>query len=163
MKLQPYHEGSWFAVPLINGGFAAGLVARMSPQGKIMLAYLFGPKRPAMPTLAELQSLTAQDALKAIRTGDMALANGRWPVLGDAERFDRNDWPVPVFIRRSDTLKRAWQATYADDPAKPEREVSVPYETEGLESDSLYGYGSTELLLTKLLEQPDPAHQNLPQ
>jgi hypothetical protein len=150
---QPYYEGSWFAVPLINGGYAAGLVARMSPQGKIMLAYLFGPKRATMPTLADVQALKAGDAVKAIRTGDMALANGRWPVLGEAGHFDRNDWPVPVFIRRSDALKRAWQATYADDPAKPEREVSVPYETSGLESDSLYGYGSTELLLTKLLEQ----------
>jgi hypothetical protein len=149
---QPYHEGSWFAVPLINGGYAAGLVARMSPQGKIMLAYLFGPKRAVMPTLADVQDLKAGDALKAIRTGDMALANGRWPVLGEAEQFERNDWPVPVFIRRSDALKRAWQATYADDPAKPEREVSVPYETAGLETDSLFGYGSTELLLTKLLE-----------
>jgi hypothetical protein len=149
---QPYHEGSWFAVPLINGGYAAGLVARMSPQGKIMLAYLFGPKRAVMPTLADVQDLKAGDALKAIRTGDMALANGRWPVLGEAEHFERNDWPVPVFIRRSDALKRAWQATYADDPAKPEREVSVPYETAGLETDSLFGYGSTELLLTKLLE-----------
>lgn len=149
---QPYHEGSWFAVPLINGGYAAGLVARMSPQGKIMLAYLFGPKRAVMPTLADVQELKAGDALKAIRTGDMALANGRWPVLGEAAHFERNDWPVPVFIRRSDALKRAWQATYADDPAKPEREVSVPYETAGLETDSLFGYGSTELLLTKLLE-----------
>lgn len=149
---QPYHEGSWFAVPLNNGGYAAGLVARMSPQGKIMLAYLFGPKRATIPTLADVQGLTAADAAKAIRTGDMALANGRWPVLGDVENFNRNDWPVPVFIRRSDSLKRAWQATYADDPAKPEREISVPYETGGLESDSLFGYGSTELLLTKLLE-----------
>ena len=149
---QPYHEGSWFAVPLINGGYATGLVARMSPQGKIMLAYLFGPKRLTMPTLEDVQGLKAGDAIKAIRTGDMALANGRWPVLGEAGHFDRNDWPVPVFIRRSDALKRAWQATYADDPAKPEREVSVPYETAGLESDSLFGYGSTELLLTKLLD-----------
>jgi hypothetical protein len=30
--------------------------------------------------------------------------------------------------------------------------VSVPYDTEGLESDSLFGYGSAELLMTKLLE-----------
>jgi hypothetical protein len=150
--LQPYREGSWFAVPLRNGGYAAGLVARLSPQGKIMLAYLFGPKFEKVPTLEQVQGLRASDALKAIRTGDMALANGRWPVIGQYERFDRADWPVPVFIRRADALKRAWRATYSDDPAKPEREVSVPYETEGLETDSLYGYGSTELLLTKLLE-----------
>ncbi|AKU20300.1 Imm26 family immunity protein [Massilia sp. NR 4-1] len=154
MRLKPYREGSWFAVPLRHGGYATGLVARLSPQGKIMLAYLFGPKREDVPALEEVASLTAQDALKAIRTGDVALANGRWPVIGDAEEWQRADWPVPVFIRRADALKRAWRATYADDPARPEKEVSVPYETEGLESDSLYGYGSTELLLTKLLEPP---------
>jgi hypothetical protein len=152
MKLQPYREGSWFAVPLRNGGYATGLVARMSPQGKIVLVYLFGPRFDSVPRLEEVSGLRAADALKAIRTGDMALANGRWPVIGDGAGFARADWPVPVFIRRHDALRRAWRATYADDPAKPEREVSVPYETEGLELDSLYGYGSTELLLTKLLE-----------
>lgn len=152
MKLLPYREGSLFAVPLRNGGYATGLVARLSPQGKIMLAYLFGPKFEKLPTLEQVQGLRASDALKAIRTGDMALDNGRWPIIGDAATFDRADWPVPVFIRRADALKRAWRATYSDDPAKPEKEVSVPYETEGLELDTLYGYGSTELLLTKLLE-----------
>jgi hypothetical protein len=152
MKLQPYREGSWFAVPLKNGGYATGLVARLSPQGKVMLAYLFGPTHWTLPTLAEVQELKPADALKVIRTGDVAVANGRWPVIGNMVNYRREDWPVPMFIRRADALKRAWQATYADDPAKPEREVSVPYETQGLESDSLYGYGSTELLMTKRLE-----------
>jgi hypothetical protein len=46
--------------------------------------------------------------------------------------------------------------TYSDaDPSRSEREESVPYDTQGLEADSLYGYGSTELLLTKLLEPAD--------
>lgn len=155
MKLQPYREGTWFAVPLRHGGYATGLVARMSPAGKIMLAYLFGPKRDAIPTLAAVSRLQAADALKALRTGDMALANGRWPVIGDTDpaQWQRSAWPVPLFIRRADALKRAWRATYSDnDPGKPEREESVPYDTEGLEADSLYGYGSIELLLTKLLD-----------
>jgi hypothetical protein len=152
MKLQPYREGSWFAIPLGNGGYATGLVARLSPQGKVMLAYLFGPTHWTRPTLADVQELKPADALKVIRTGDVAVANGRWPVIGNVLDFRREEWPVPMFIRRADTLKRAWQSTYADDPARPEREVSVPYETQGLESDSLFGYGSTELLMTKLLE-----------
>ncbi|MES2264035.1 MAG: Imm26 family immunity protein [Pseudomonadota bacterium] len=152
MKLQPYREGSLFAVPLREGGYATGLVARMSPTGRVILAYLFGPKREVVPELAEVQHLQAGDALKALRTGDMALANGRWPVIGDAHDWQRGAWPVPLFIRRADALKRAWRATYSDeDPGKSVREESVPYETEGLEADSLYGYGSVELLLTKLL------------
>ncbi len=152
MKLLPYREGSWFAVPLQGGGYAVGLVARTAPSGRIILAYMFGPKRTALPSLAELASLRASDAVRRLRTGDMGLINERWPVIGDAPSWDRHAWPMPSFIRRADALKRAWRATYSDaDPAKLEREESVPYDTEGLESDSLYGYGSTELLMSKLL------------
>jgi len=124
-----------------------------------MLVYLFGPRRDAVPTLADVHGLQAPSALKALRTGDMALANGRWQVIGDAQDWDRAAWPVPRFLRRADALKRAWLATYSDnDPGKPEREESVPYETDGLEADSLYGYGSIELLLSKLLAD-EMAHQ----
>jgi hypothetical protein len=153
---QSYQEGSWFAVPLLDGGYGWGLVARLSPGSKIMLAYLFGPKLARLPSLEELNTLQPHDAVKVLRCGDMALASGHWRVLGDIEMWNPAMWPVPQFLRRADALKRAWRVTYADaDPSRSEREESVPYETEGLEADSLYGYGSAELLLTKLLEAPD--------
>jgi len=88
-----------------------------------------------------------------LRVGDMGLANGRWPVIGDAVDWQRALWPMPAFIRRSEPAHHAWRAVYADsDPGRPEREVSVPYDMAGLESDLLYGYGSIELLMSKLLE-----------
>jgi hypothetical protein len=150
---QVYQEGSWFAVPLIDGGYARGLIARLSPGGKA-LVYLFGPREPQLPTLESLGGLRPQDALKVLRVGDMALASGRWPVLAHTQDFEHAAWPMPQFLRRIDSLRRAWRVTYADmDPSRSEREESVPYDTEGLEADSLYGYGSTELLLTRLLVQ----------
>lgn len=159
---QSYQEGSFFAVPLLSGGYGAGLVARLSPGSKIMLAYLFGPKQDGLPDLARLKTLTAQDAIKVLRVGDMALVSGHWRVLGELDAFDAAQWPMPQFLRRADALKRAWRVTYAtNDPARSEREESVPYETVGFEADSLYGYGSAELLLTKLLagaEQPSQRH-----
>ena len=153
---QSYQEGSFFAVPLLSGGYGAGLVARLSPGSKIMLAYLFGPRQDGLPDLARLKSLTAQDAIKVLRVGDMALASGHWRVLGDIADWNPAMWPMPQFLRRADALKRAWRVTYSDaDPSRSEREESVPYDTQGLETDSLYGYGSTELLLTRLLEPQD--------
>lgn len=155
MKSLPYREGSWFAVPLQGGGHAVGVVARRAPAGRIMLAYMFGPKRDALPSLAELETLRPEQAVRRLRTGDMALLNERWPMLGDSEHWDRDAWPMPAFIRRNESLQRAWRATYADaDPAKLDREESVPFDTPGLESDSLYGYGATELLMSKLLVTP---------
>ncbi|OYO30014.1 Imm26 family immunity protein [Janthinobacterium sp. PC23-8] len=155
MKSLPYREGSWFAVPLPGGGHAVGVVARRAPAGRIMLAYMFGPKRDALPSLAELDTLRPEQALRRLRTGDMALLNERWTMLGDSEHWQRDEWPMPSFIRRNESLQRAWRATYADfDPAKLDREESVPFDTPGLESDSLYGYGATELLMSKLLVTP---------
>ena len=155
MKSLPYREGSWFAVPLQGGGHAIGVVARRAPAGRIMLAYMFGPKRDALPSLAELETLRPEQAVRRLRTGDMALLNERWPMLGDSEHWNRDAWPMPSFIRRNESLQRAWRATYADaDPAKLDREESVPFDTPGLESDSLYGYGATELLMSKLLVTP---------
>lgn len=147
-----YREGSWFAVPLTDGGYGAGLVARLAPGSKIMLVYLFGPRHERLPALEQLAPLGPQDALKVLRVGDMALANRRWPVLGEYMEWRPQDWPMPQFLRRIEQLQRAWRVTYADaDPSRSEREESVPYDTTGLEADSLYGYGSTELLLTRLL------------
>ena len=142
-------------MPLQGGGHAVGVVARRAPAGRIMLAYMFGPKRDALPSLAELDTLRPEQAVRRLRTGDMALLNERWPMLGDSEHWDRDAWPMPAFIRRNESLQRAWRATYADaDPAKLDREESVPFDTPGLESDSLYGYGATELLMSKLLVTP---------
>jgi len=147
-----YHEGSLFAVPLTDGGYGAGLVARLAPGSKIMLAYLFGLRFERLPSLEALPPLGPQDAVKVLRVGDMALANRRWPVLGEYVEWNPQVWPMPQFLRRMERLQRAWRVTYADaDPSRSEREESVPFDTPGLEADSLYGYGSTELLLTKLL------------
>ena len=130
-------------------------VARRAPAGRIMLAYMFGPKRDVLPSLDELDTLRPEQAVRRLRTGDMALLNERWPMLGDSEHWQRDEWPMPSFIRRNESLQRAWRATYADaDPAKLDREESVPFDTPGLESDSLYGYGATELLMSKLLLTP---------
>ncbi|HEU4843464.1 MAG TPA: Imm26 family immunity protein [Burkholderiaceae bacterium] len=150
---QPYHEGSWFAVPLLEGGYGAGLVARLAPSSRVMLAYLFGPRHAHLPPLELLAQLRAEDALRVLRVGDMALASGRWPVLGETVNWNPAQWPMPAYLRRADALRRAWRVTYNDqDPSRSEREESVPYDTQGMEADSLYGYGSTELLLSRLLE-----------
>lgn len=154
MRSLPYREGSWFAVPLPGGGYAAGVVARRAPAGRIMLAYMFGPKRDRLPVLEELEDLRPEQAVRRLRTGDMAILNERWPLLGDSRHWEREAWPMPAFIRRNASLQRAWRASYADaDPAKLDREESIPFDTPGMESDSLYGYGATELLMNKVLVQ----------
>ena len=129
MKL-PYHEGTCFAVPLDGGGHAVGVVARTSRTGGVFLAYLFGPVRESIPTLAEVESLTADEADKVWKVGDYELVNGGWPVIGTLPRWNRQDWPMPKFVRVDDLLSHtAWLATYdKDDPNSVPRERRIPYQ-----------------------------------
>ena len=149
----PYKEGTWFAIPLRHGGFATARVARLVPhQGKIILTYIFGPKRDTIPSLAGLDMLSPKSAIKVARVGDLGLIDGSWPIIGDAVGFERDEWTIPTFIRRDDIAKVAWLVVYADDnPNEVVSEQSIPYQTEGLEKDSLLGAGAAELVISQLL------------
>lgn len=147
-----YSEGTWFAIPLREGGFALGLVARATPKGPQILAYLFGPKRDGMPTLAQTADLRASSAVKVLRAGDLHLLDGRWKVLGESSDFRREEWPFPRFVRNEEIGRRSWVVEYAeDDPGRVVAEVPVEFGSSTLERDSLYGAGAVEIVLTRLL------------
>ena len=149
----PYREGTWFAVPLRQGGFAVGLVARATAKGKVILCYFFGPCRAAIPALDEVERLTPSDAIRAIRVGDLGLIRGKWPIIGHAASWTRSDWPMPTFVRRDPLSRRAWRVYHSDtDPNLVDREELEQYEST-LEDDALYGAGAAELVLAKWLSQ----------
>ncbi len=153
MKRLSYREGSCFVVPLRQGGYATGVVARMAPNGRIVLAYLFGPKRDAVPLLADVARLQPKEAVKCLRIGDLGLINGEWPILGDLLHWDKQTWSMPSFARRDTLSRRAWRSVYSDsDPSKLEQEEPMPYDADDLERDALYGAGAVELMMTKLLD-----------
>ena len=125
----------------------------MAPNGRVVLAYLFGPKRDAVPLLADVARLQPKEAVKCLRIGDLGLINGEWPILGDLPHWDRPAWSMPSFARRDTLSQRAWRSVYSDsDPSKLEQEKPMPYDADDLERDALYGAGAVELMMTKLLD-----------
>ncbi|SRR5579875_1835408 len=148
----PYKEGTWFAIPLQQSGYAIGRVGRYAPGGKIILAYLFGPKRGHVPKLSEINNLEPCEAIKVIRVSDLGLIDGHWPIIGDSPSWERNRWPIPTFVRRDDLGKVAWQVVYSDsDPNMVVFEQRISCETIKLESASLYGAKAVEALLSQIL------------
>ncbi len=151
-KNAPFKEGTWFAIPLREGGYATGRVARHSPNGEIILAYFFGPKRETIPALEELEQVASDSAIKIAQVGALGIIEGSWPVVGDLPSWEREKWPIPVFIRRDDIGKMAWRVVYADDnPNWVVSEERIPYESSGYERDSLLGAGAAEIILTQML------------
>lgn len=151
MKKLPYGNGTWFAIPLRNGGYGTGLVARHSGNG-VILIYLFGPKRPQPPDIDDLEGLTKAGAVKVAIAGDLGLIDGSWPVVGQFENWNPGEWPMPRFLRKDDLARIAWLVTYADNnPNQVIAEERVPFETTGFERDVLSGAGAIEIILARLL------------
>ena len=147
----PYSESSVFLVPLRNGGYARGVVARASPKGKGVLGYFFGPRLSSTDD-AVWDDLEPAKAILRIRFGDLGLINGEWAIFGKVPSWNRSEWPTPDFVRR-DPLGRSKPVLVRysdDDPMRIEAEYRIEDDS-GMLPDSAYGYGAVEIELTKLL------------
>ena len=147
-----YREGDWFAVPLRDGGYATGLVARANPKAAL-LGYFFGPRLDSAPKLEYVASLKPSDAVLVGMFGHLGLTQGTWPIVGRTPGWDRAEWPMPVFVRYEELSGRTFKVVYDDDdPAELLHEELVS----GLEvsgpKDGLMGAGYVERSLTGLLD-----------
>lgn len=144
-----YREGDWFAVPLREGGYATGIVARANRDG-VLFGYFFGPRRDDVPVLADVEGLQPDDALVVGKFGHLGLKQGKWPILGHREGWDRNSWPMLALVRYEELTGRSFRVFYDDDdPNRLVREEEIPPGlAEQAPSDGLMGAGFVERMLT---------------
>jgi hypothetical protein len=154
----PYKEGDWFAVPLRDGGWAVGRVARMPPpkRGITLLGYFFGPHCESVPSLAAVANLAPEEAVSIELFHDLGLIEGRWPVLGGAGPAwaeQRERWPMPAFGFHDELLGRYFRREYDDDPRHLfVRQVAITEdEFARLPRDRFAFAGAVEIVLTRLL------------
>jgi hypothetical protein len=153
MKL-PYTEGSVFLVPLRDGGYARGVVARAAPEGKVLFGYFFGPKIVSTEAIAADDLAPGKEILK-VHFGDLGLIKGKWPIRGRVPNWNRTEWAMPDFVRREPISNRTWLVRYSDtDPSRVVAEELVDAACTLL-TDSTSGSGSVEIKLTKLLTDAD--------
>ena len=161
MRKLPYSEGSIFLVPLRNGGYGRGVVARTPPQGKCLFGYFFGPRLPSADHFT-LVGIAPGEAILRLRFGDLGLINGEWPIRGRVPNWNRLEWPMPDFVRRAPGIKPRLVRYSDSDPLRVELIKPIDDDS-GLPRDSGSGYGAVEIKLTKLLPlDPDlPKHGGL--
>jgi hypothetical protein len=157
-------EGGWFAVPLPKkAGFAPGLIARTEPrQGGILLCYFFAPNGTAPPTPAQLGNLRPGDAVLVQRLDQPAKD---WPLLGRADEWDRDAWPVPAFGRAVKKTGQSFLVIYDDDLRFVGEEITDRSELDGLPPSELLNPASAATVLTGLLSKSakNPASAARPQ
>lgn len=149
----PYSEGTWFAVPLLSGGYAVGVAARMDGHGQV-LGYFFGPVREAIPELSEVVGLSPADNALILQFGDLELIQGDWPVIGQHPEWDRQAWPFPAFYRTDLFTAAMYQVEYDEDSfAFREERLIDPADAIGLAEDGLYGAEAARYVITNRLAQ----------
>lgn len=149
----PYKEGDWIIVPLEEGGYAVGRIARSRPGGKVLLGYFFGPKLEKIPNESEINHLNPEDAIDITQFGDLGLIEGEWPVIGNSDEWDRSLWPMPSFIRVDVMSGKARKIEYSEDDLLYEirDEPATPEEVKKYPKDRVCGSGAVEIRLTLLL------------
>jgi hypothetical protein len=147
-----FKEGDWFAVPLTDGGFAVGLVARSPKGGKVLFGYFFGPRRFELPKVEDLRGYSPSKALLVAIFGDYSLYRGEWPILGNLGNWKRDDWPMPLFSR-VDEKGKAVKVKYSEnDPTDCATEMPCSIEeAKDLPEDSMKGSHIVARHLSKLL------------
>ena len=147
---QRYQEGTWFAVPLSNGGFAVGVVARTDGRG-IVFGYFFGPQTAEPVALKETENLGPERAIWKAQFGDLGLIKGAWPIIGLDENWTRAKWPLVEFYRTDSISGAVTKVTYSDSLSEVSKTPVAAQEATGRCRDSLSGSGSIEYVLSDLL------------
>lgn len=148
-----YREGDIFAVPLADGGYALGVVARMDGKGSV-LGYFFDERYDDLPELAK-DSLSAVDNVLIQKFGDLGLIRGSWSVIGRIAPWRRHEWPMPAFGRHEELTGRFLRVEYDDDDpnSRPSETEVSPEELEHLPEDGLAGFGFIEKRLSRILTE----------
>jgi len=143
-------EGTVFAVPLQDGGFAIGLIARASRRG-VLLGY-FWARWKELPDIGSL-NIRRDDAILIGRFGDLFLQTGRWIQLGKLSSWNRDEWPMPLFGREEMLTGRRWEVKYSnDDPNVLLGEYPAAANNDYL-PDAMHGAEAVEIILKKRLSE----------
>ncbi|MGD1916575.1 MAG: Imm26 family immunity protein [Phycisphaerales bacterium] len=159
-KKATHREGDVFSLALHSGGFVPGVVARCSHENYGVLCYFFAPRLQCAPQFGDVQRLRAKDYFWIVRSSDLALRDGHWPIIGRIEDWDTTAWPVPKFQSEPAWQRGKWwvveysQEDHTEFVSKTYYGDSEP----GFPEDGLAGCLYVEEKLTMLVdeaEQPD--------
>ena len=146
--------GDVFGIPLPSGGYAVGLITRVSREHRgILLGFFFGPRRSELPGVDGFLPGTPDDAVLVAMFGGRLVRQGTWPTLGSLEGWEPQQWKVTRFLRRPSMGPPSIVTYDANDPSVRLAEVVVdPDQIDpAMPSESLVGWGQLPRMLDERL------------
>jgi hypothetical protein len=148
-----YSEGDCFSIPLREGGYARGVVARMDGEG-IVFGYFFGPKIEHIADVFISDDLSPEQSVLSGQFGDLGLLNMEWQVIGSVSSWSRDEWVMPRFLRADPGDLTGILSTYDENSLKFKSEMEIDLsqvDVKNTPKDMVMGYGSVEIKLTRIL------------
>jgi Immunity protein 26 len=137
----PLNEGNLFLVPLGNGSYSLGLIARLKEETGSVLGFFFNAVHNPVTSVDHLLQQKPQDAIAVMKFGYGALRDNVWKVIGPLSSWKREDWEVTTFSYSNDILKKFEKREYdSNDPFhKVVNIIKVkPEELKGIPKDSTF-------------------------
>lgn len=148
MKKIKLKEGDIFLLPLTDGGFSIGLLARVIPWGA--LGYFFKIKYSEAPQHIDLSLLNKDNVLYIGKFGTRNLYEGKWKLIDKLPNWDRDYWNIPKFGCNANPVY--YLITLNDKLEEIERIPCTKEAIEGLLEAGTYGYEAMSIKMSKLLQ-----------
>jgi len=143
-------EGKIIILPLREGGYATGLIARQDKN--ILLGYFFDTYYQN-PPLSIKEWFSSKVCLICL-FGALGIKNNEWNILGDMPLWQRDEWKVPIFKQQDPLIpEQYYSVIYQDDLKGYERERASKEEVQQYYSYGIFGYGAVEIALSKVLKR----------
>lgn len=144
-------EGDVFVVPLRQGGYGIGLIAR--EHKTITLGYFFDKIYSTVPEVLDTTDIDKWKVTLIGKFSTMGIENGEWPLIKTIINYDRNEWPIPILKMQHPITEQYFAVIYDDTLINEERQLITEEEAEKLFSHGLYGYGALEKKLSAILAE----------
>jgi hypothetical protein len=142
--------GKVFVVPLKNGGFSIGLVARQDKN--ILLGYFFNTYFFEKPITVKDLIINKSNICLICLFSILGLKNNEWTVIGSLPDWNKDEWAVPMF-KQKDPLLDIYYAINYDDSLNEISKIKMSKEDANkLYNGGIYGYGIVESILTKIIK-----------
>lgn len=144
-KKSDINEGDLCLIPLIDGTSVLSLIVRIDRKYGFVLLYVFDLRHNQLIQEYNVSLLKAKTQ-RIFRTGDNALLDGRWPIIGKLESWIRAEWPMPVFVLHLEITDEWVARTYSEEALMHmlSSRKATPEEIRSCPEDRIYGCLSVE-------------------
>lgn len=144
-------EGDVYEIPLDSGGISVGVAARVPKRSNAILSYFFDLRTYEHRRERYIDNIKPENAILILRHSNMDLKNGSWPIVGRIKPWNREEWPIPIFIRRPLMLNHSLKIRYEDNDLYTESEAIKCDRNADGPDDALFGSRAVSLLLSHKL------------